>query len=278
MVISLKIHILTNDRVKKRDMLAEHGMSIYIEHDNNNILFDTGQSDVYCRNALLMGIELSKTDFIVLSHGHYDHCGGLIHFPKSNYFPTIYIHKSAFSNRYALNNNYSYRNIGIPWSINDYEVISKSIVFNHNVINIAPKINICAEIPSFEAFEEVPKGLYVKKENDMTLDIMRDEQMLIIEQDNGLVVFLGCSHPGIINCLKYALKLYPGKKIYALIAGMHLENVSDLRIQMTIQNIIDLDIKKIIPLHCTGIFAISEMKRLLANRCIPLCSGDSLQL
>ena len=275
----MKMHILTDDRVKKRGILAEHGMSIFIEYENNNILFDTGQSDVYCHNAALMGIDLSETNCIVLSHGHYDHCGGLIHFPKSNNSPKIYIHENAFANRYASNINIdSYREIGIPWSLNDYEVISKNIVFNHKSLQIAPGITICSEIPSTEAFEEVPKGFYIKDENNMTLDMMRDEQMLIIEHNDGLVVFLGCSHPGIINCLKHALKLFPGKKIDTLVAGMHLENVSPLRLQMTIQHMIDLDIRKVIPLHCTGIYAICEMKRFLGNRCLSLCAGDSLKL
>lgn len=79
----MKISILTDNRTKKRDFLAEHGLSIYIETEKANILFDTGQSDVYCRNALKMDVDLNKTDFIILSHGHYDHCGGLIHFPQA---------------------------------------------------------------------------------------------------------------------------------------------------------------------------------------------------
>jgi len=275
----MKIHILTDDRVKKRGILAEHGMSIFIEHENNNILFDTGQSDVYLQNAEVMGIDLNKTDYIVLSHGHYDHCGGLIHFPKINDFPKIYAHEKAFANRYALNiDANSYREIGIPWVLNDYKLIEKNIVFNEKNLNIAPGITLCPEIPSSEAFEEVPKGFYIKDENKMTLDMMRDEQMLIIERDKGLAVFLGCSHPGIINCLKHALKLYPGKKIDTLVAGMHLENISSLRLQMTIQHMIDLDIRKVIPLHCTGIYAICEMKRFLGERCLSICTGDSVEL
>lgn len=275
----MKIHILTDDRVKKRGILAEHGMSIFIEHNNKNILFDTGQSDVYLQNATVMGINLNKTNYIVLSHGHYDHCGGLIHFPKTNNFPKVYIHKKAFTNRYALNiDAISYREIGIPWDLNDYKLIEKNIIYNQNNLKIDSGITLCPEIPSSEAFEEVPKGFYIKDENKMTLDMMRDEQMLIIQRDKGLSVFLGCSHPGTINCLKHALKLFPGKKIDTLVAGMHLENISSLRLQMTIQHIIDLDIRKVIPLHCTGIYAICEMKRFLGKRCLSLCAGDSVEL
>ncbi len=103
---------------------------------------------------------------------------------------------------------------------------------------------------------------------------MKDEQMLIFDSPEGLIVFLGCSHPGVANCLNYALKMFPGKKIRALVAGMHLQHVSPLRLQMTIQYMMDLDIRTIIPLHCTGVFAICEMKRFLKERCHPLCAGD----
>lgn len=125
----MKVHILTDNRVKKRGLLAEHGLSILIEHPDANILFDTGQSDVYCHNALQIGVDLRKTDCIVLSHGHYDHCGGLIHFPETDGFPKVYIHESAFVKRYALNaGGKGYREIGVPWSLDDYSFIKDSIV------------------------------------------------------------------------------------------------------------------------------------------------------
>lgn len=77
----MKISILTENRTSKGKFLAEHGLSVFIEFNDMNILFDTGQTDVYCHNASFMGVDLSKTDCIILSHGHYDHCGGYVHFP-----------------------------------------------------------------------------------------------------------------------------------------------------------------------------------------------------
>ena len=275
----MKIHILTDNRTKKRGFLAEHGLSIFIEHENANVLFDTGQSDVYCRNAARMGVDLNKTDCVVLSHGHYDHCGGLIHFPKSDRFPKIYAHETAFAKRYALNpDGQTYREIGIPWSLDDNVVLKNSMAFTQGNKLIAPHIMLCGEIPSTVAFEGVPQGFYVGSEEEKTTDIMKDEQMLIFVNDQSLCIFLGCSHPGVVNCLNYAVKLFPGRKINALVAGMHLDSITPLRLQMTIQTMLDLDIQKVIPLHCTGIFAICEMKRLLEDRCFSLCSGDSLEL
>lgn len=275
----MKIHILTDDRVKKRGFLAEHGMSIYIEHEDTNILFDTGQTDVYCRNAIQMGLDLSKTNHIVLSHGHYDHCGGLVHFPMTEELPNIYVHEAALCKRYALNpDKISYREIGIPWKLTDYNAINKSIKFVKKNVQITSNISLVGEIPSLVSFEGIPEGFFINKNENMISDMIKDEQMLIFDTDKGLVLFLGCSHPGIINCLTYISKLFPDKAIYALIAGMHLESISPLRLQMTIQSIIDLNIQKVIPLHCTGIFAICEMKKFLDKRCSILTAGDSIEL
>lgn len=275
----MKIYILTDNRTKKRGFLAEHGLSIYIEYEKVNILFDTGQSDVYCHNAARMDVDLNKTDFVVLSHGHYDHCGGLVYFPKVERFPKVYVHEAAFVKRYAVNSDgKKFREIGIPWSPDDYDDIKISLVLTKKNATIAPHITLCGEIPSTAAFEGVPEGFYTGDKTDKTVDMMKDEQILIFDTDKGLCIFLGCSHPGVVNCLNYALKQFPGRKIDTLVAGMHLDSVSPLRLQMTIQYMIDLDIRKVVPLHCTGIFAISEMKRFLGSRCLPLCAGDSLEI
>jgi len=91
----MKMHILTDNRTKKHGFLAEHRLSLFIQHENTNILFDTGQSDVYRHNAVQMGVDLNKAECVVLSHGHYDHCSGLIYFPESGHFPKIYVHETA---------------------------------------------------------------------------------------------------------------------------------------------------------------------------------------
>lgn len=275
----MKIYILADNRTKKRGLLAEHGLSIYIEQEDASILFDTGQSDVYCRNAERMDVDLTKTDCIVLSHGHYDHCGGLVHFPKSHAFPKVYVHEAAFVKRYALDPyENTYREVGIPWLPDDYADIRSNLVFSKKKTSIACNAVLYAEIPSTVGFEGVPEGFYVGAKTDKSSDMMKDEQMLVFDTDKGLCIFLGCSHPGVVNCLKYASRQFPDKKIDTLVAGMHLNSASPLRLQMTIQYMIDLDIQTVVPLHCTGIFAILEMKRFLGNRCIPLCAGDSLRI
>ncbi len=275
----MRVYILADNRTRRRGFLAEHGLSVFIEHERMNILFDTGQSDVYCHNASLMNVDLNKTDIVVLSHGHYDHCGGLVYFPKSDKVPKVYIHEAAFEKRFVVNSDKkTCREIGIPWLVDDYGYIKDKLVFTGGNIQIAPDITLCGEIPETTVFEGVDAGFYTGDGTNKAADMMKDEQMLVFDTEKGLCIFLGCSHPGIVNCLNHALSLFPGKRIDTLAAGMHLESASPVRLQMTIEHMADLNIGRIIPMHCTGIFAISEMKRLLGNRCLPLCAGDTLSI
>lgn len=273
----MKIQILTDNRSQKRGMLSENGLSLLIEYKGLNILFDTGQTDVFVKNAANIGVDLDKTDLIILSHGHYDHCGGLIHFKKNN-FPKVYVSKAAFTKRYALNIGRTYRDIGIPWCLDDYDYIKRNIVYADAYIKLAPDIFLLSEIPCSAPFEELSKAFYMQNGEKKTVDTMEDEQMLIFDTEDGLVIFLGCAHPGIVSCLNYAINKFPNRKINTLVAGMHLKDLDGSRIKKTIQSFQDLDIQRVIPLHCTGIFAICEIKKALRERCQVLCAGDTLTL
>lgn len=257
-------------------MLAEHGLSIWIEKDNKNILFDTGQSDLFSLNAEQTGIEISKADLLVLSHGHYDHTGGVPEFCRINHHAPVYIHQGAFQKRY--HGEGPGKCIGIPWSkkgSSEIEIPSGRLVVNKGPVNIDENIVLSGEIPSTQPFEGVPQNFYIDDGNgNLSQDMIIDEQMLLIRGDAGIYVFVGCSHAGIINCIKYAQKLFPNDKITGVIGGMHLDGVSDIRLQMTIQHFLDLGLQTVIPLHCTGLQAICEMKRFLKEQCRMLTVGD----
>lgn len=275
----LKVHILTDDRVRRRGLLAEHGLSLWIEKDDKAVLFDAGQSSVFLHNAKAMGISLEAADYIVISHGHYDHCGGLQYFPCKDKAPAIYVHPDAFNKKLAsTDRDEPSRAVGIPFEISSLDWMKDRIFYTRQPFRIEESILVSGEIPCSSTFEEVPKDFLVEKDGRIMHDMMLDEQMLIIEDNGEIAIFLGCSHPGVVNSIKYAQKIMPGKSIKLLVAGMHLENVSPIRLQMTIQHLLDTNIQKVIPLHCTGFGAMCEIKRFLGDRCLTLCAGDTIEI
>lgn len=277
----IKIRLLSENYARRRNMMAEHGLAIWIEKDNKKILFDTGQSNIFSLNAEQAGVDISKADMAVLSHGHYDHTGGVPEFCRINNCAPVYIHPGAFQERY-YGQGIAARNIGIPWSkqgIGEADIFSGRLIISKGPLNINGSIVISGEIPSTVPFEDVPQNFYIEDGNgNLSRDMIIDEQMLLVKGSAGVYIFVGCSHAGIINCIKYAQKLCPNEKIAGVIGGMHLEGASDIRLQMTIQHFLDFDIQTVIPLHCTGLLPICEMRRFLKERCKMLTVGDEFLL
>lgn len=275
----IKVHILTDDRVRKKGYITEHGLSLWIEKDGTKILFDSGQTSVYCNNAVKQGIRLEEADYIVISHGHYDHCGGLLHFPENSRTKGIFVHQDAFRKKFATpNEDEPFFEVGLPFELSEHPWLSDRIVPTKKPMYIGNGLLVSGEIPRTNSFEEVASDLYLEEEGKLVPDGMRDEQMLLIEDNGELALILGCSHPGIINSINYAKELFPDKKIKLLIAGMHLEDISHTRLQLTIEELIAADIRLLVPMHCTGLDAICAMKHSLGDRCRTLCTGDVIRI
>lgn len=272
----LKIRILAENLVRQRNLLAEHGLSLWIEDDTDRVLFDVGQTDVYLHNARHLGIDLSQVNAIVLSHGHYDHTGGLPYFPDAAKRPRIFVHPDAFLPKFEKTDDAQapYKAIGIPWQKDMLAHLENRIMFNTSTMQVGERLYILTEIPRTTDYEEPAKKLMVKKDDQMLIDDLHDEQVLVCQREQGLVVMLGCSHPGVVNCLKYVRRLFPDQPIQSIIGGMHLERANKNRLIQTMDFFQKLDIAKIIPLHCTGQNVIWQMKRELGDRVLIHCTGD----
>ena len=232
----MNISVLNENTAGKRGFLAEHGLSLLIEHEGKRWLFDTGQTDVFMKNAALLGERLMGLNGIILSHGHFDHCGGL-KFLAEEYrkagidMPPVYVRETAFLGKTAINSDRrTYRIIGIPWK---RELIESSIRLTERKQEIAPGVWVLGDIPYTPGLEKRPEQFFIEDGPEKRPDYMNDEQMLLFETGKGLCLFAGCCHPGILNCLEYVSQAFPGQKLHSVFAGMHLTGASAQRITET---------------------------------------------
>lgn len=269
----LEFQILTDNLVNRPHLLAEHGLSLWIRSGERQILFDAGQTSVFLQNALSMGILINDADAVVLSHGHYDHCGGVASYPFGGSETKIYIGRGAFERKLSVKDGQA-EDIGVPWSLEFHEKVKDRIVETHGCSKIFPGVYVLGAILPTNDFEKITPCFFTERNGVRAEDPIDEEQLLVIEQNGSLVVFSGCSHRGIVNCVEHVKKNFPGKKINTLVAGMHLRDADACRLKATIDYFANSGIQHIIPLHCTGIQAICELKNALRERC-QICSvGD----
>lgn len=273
----MEIRILTENTAYRRGILAEHGLSLLIQTETQRLLFDTGQTGVFRKNAHKLGIDLARVDGIILSHGHYDHCGGLgVWMEQEQIRIPVYINKEAFEKKYTQNlKSGELREIGIDWS---KEACGEYLRLIEGArTEILPDVFLVSQIPLCTAFEPYP-GLFWKEgaKGKIEQDYMEDEQLLVIRTEKGLHVFAGCAHAGIINCVRHVTALFPGEHIYSLTAGMHLKGVSGARVRETADAIRNMEIETVVPMHCTGIIGIAAMKEELGERCMIAEAGKKI--
>jgi len=269
----LCITTLVEDTALGGGLLAEHGLSFWIEYGDKRILFDTGQGDILIRNAKTLGINLAEVDAIVLSHGHYDHTGGLpavLDFaPKAK----IYLHPTATEPKFSRK-VLKAKSIGMS-------NLAKKAVQKHHVIwtaipaQIFPGMSVTGQVPRTNNFEDTG-GAFFADEHYQKHDELLDDQTLFIESARGLVVVLGCAHSGVVNVLNYISNLTSRSKIYAVIGGMHLLNASKERIEKTISVLQEYNVQKIGVAHCTGASAVRRFSNAFQARCFSCSAGTRI--
>ena len=232
--------------------IGEHGLAYLIESQDHTVLFDTGQHLALSHNAAKLNIDLSRIDAVVLSHGHYDHTGGLKHLLEKNTAFRLYAHPDVFATKLRSIKKEKYKNIGIPLKRAVFENTDVQLVLTQSACEIAPGISTSGEIPLENDFESIEPDFFIEQEGRIMPDTLADDQALILNTQNGLVVLLGCSHRGVINTLNQVVKLTGKQKIHAIIGGLHLGKASEAKLKLIIDHLAGFGLEKIGVSHCTG--------------------------
>ena len=280
----MKITVLVENSVSKNGqpgLKSEHGLSIHIEVNKTNILFDVGKTDLFSRNSKKLNIDLSKVDYLIISHGHYDHGGGLKHFLKINNKAIIYMHKKAINKHFTKIFGF------IPFNISlDSNIINKNrdrIVFVDEDMHLTDNIDLLADFPDDFPQPTGNLSLYEKYEGIVENDKFQHEIALLINENDNSVLFTACSHSGIINMYKKAESFKKNEKINYVFGGFHTYNPATRKNES--KNYLDnltTGLKETDSLfytgHCTGKQNLDYLKEKLDNKIFSMNTGDIIEI
>lgn len=276
----MRVVVLVENRQDKSGVLAhERGLSLYIETNGKALLFDTGKTDAFMRNAAILGIDIEGVDIVVVSHGHNDHVGGLLSFFERNRKAVAYMKKEALDELYFqcmfVKHKVSAESIV-------YKKYNKRIVYAKNRLEIAKNIFL---ITSFKMTQD-EKNFLRKVNGRYMLDTFDHELIMVVKDSDGLIIFTGCAHNGVTNIVNAAQGCFPGERIKALLGGFHLMRMPRLDFMgcrhAEVSAISELLARKgvgaVYTGHCTGRSAYRKMNAILGERVRYLKIGLELDL
>ncbi len=258
----MKITVLAENTAVSPDYGAEHGLSLFIETDNHKILFDMGQTALFADNADKLGITLADVDFAVLSHGHYDHGGGLEKFLEINQTAPVYLSKYAFEPHYNGNEKY----IGLDVSLSQ----NPRFVYTDEETKISNNLILFSCNSKKKNYALIDSGLNMIQHEEFLPDDFRHEHYLLINENGKRILISGCSHKGILNITEW---FNPD----VIIGGFHF---SKLPLDKNLENYakhLNRFNTDFYTCHCTGIEQYEFMKKFM-NRLDYLPSGSSITI
>ncbi len=269
--LGVNISLLADDCAAYNSVgiLAEHGLSLLVEYGGRRILLDTGQSSVFARNSKRMGVDLETVSMVAISHGHYDHTGGLPHLLRTQARRKLVVaHPDAFETKITKDG----KEVGSPVSLEEVEQRFRVLLLERTR-RIARDVYF---LTGLERRHEDPGTVVFHIRNGRAEpDPVLDDSSLALKTGRGLFIFCGCAHTGMLNIVNAAIDLF-GDEVYGLAGGFHLLHASGRRIGSLIARLRELRVQKVYPCHCTGIRATYLMQSAL--RAEKVGSGDVIRI
>ncbi len=278
MIRCTRITSLVENTAGRQGVIAEHGLAFWIEADDVRVLFDTGQGLALEHNADALDVDLSTADHVVLSHGHYDHSGGLAAWPEKFRNMPVHLHPAACDPKYAQGasddnhyNGFAYHNM------DELQKAFPNVQPTPKPTEIAEGIWVTGCIPRTNDFEDVG-GPFFRDEACTVPDQITDDQALYLITVRGVVVVLGCAHAGLVNTLDYISQLTGRDHIYAVIGGMHLHGATAERLDRTLVALDHYRVRIAAPCHCTGPQAVARILASQPDRFTHFPVGQSIEI
>ncbi|HEY9071544.1 MAG TPA: MBL fold metallo-hydrolase [Candidatus Ozemobacteraceae bacterium] len=276
MSVPLKITILVDDKAAE-GLVAEHGLAFWIEFGRAKLLFDTGQGPALEANARTLGIDLSTADMVALSHGHYDHTGGLPLAFERIPDARLHCHPAVIKPRYSIRNGVA-KAVGMPETARKAvdQVTGLRRAFENRPVLWSKDVGLTGPIPRKTAFETTG-GPFSLDQQGTQPDPIEDDQALWVRTPEGIVVVTGCCHSGLINTLSCVRELAGDGPILAIVGGFHLLNADADRLEKTIKSLREFRPGQLIPTHCTGDGAVAALGAAFGVMVAPGKAGDRFQ-
>ena len=277
-VSRLIVTILSDNLVAAGEgVLGEHGLCLHVEADGHALLFDTGQSGVFLGNAARLNLNLAPARTVVLSHGHYDHTGALPLLLAAFGPREIVAHPKLFADKFVRRPGAKPRQIGAAFGADELVRRGAVLRLDAQPQELLPGIVTTGTIERTTDFEVIPRVFAVRVGSRMRGDEFEDEQGLIVRTRRGLVVIVGCSHRGVINAVRHAIKLTGEPRVHAVVGGMHLGPASEDQLEGTIAELRRLGVSRVVGCHCTGFGPSAELKAALGDGFSPGGVGLTLE-
>lgn len=272
-----EIAIVVNNIAGCPGLISEHGFAMYIKTGQRRIIFDTGQeSYVFANNARKLAIDMRSINTVVLSHGHYDHTGGMPGVVAACGAFDLYAHPDVMRTRYSIRPERVKSN-GIPLEAHAaiQSLADLALHWSTESVQLAENIGLTGYIPRETDYED-SGGAFFFDQDGKQPDPINDDQALWIKTEKGLIVCTGCCHAGIINTLHHVQRISGCEKIHAVVGGLHLVNASASRIEKTVAALAEFQLDLIVPCHCTGAAATELILNQFKERAIPCAAGRRL--
>jgi 7,8-dihydropterin-6-yl-methyl-4-(beta-D-ribofuranosyl)aminobenzene 5'-phosphate synthase len=256
---------------------GEHGLSLFIENNTYKILLDAGKSSLFAENASMLGVDLQKVDFAVLSHSHYDHADGFDMFFEINETAKLYVREGTGENYFSMHGE-ELKYIGPrKGMLKQYQDRVAFVDEAYARIEEENMFLIPHSTENLSAIGEKAK-LYKQEKGEPIPDDFAHEQSFVIKTSKGLVIFNSCSHGGPANIIREVLQWEADCKIYAYIGGFHLSKYPEEDVLEFAETLKALEIERIITGHCTGESACEILKEQLGNKVEVMHSGMVIEI